>query len=243
MTQVWLGDVTPFTLTDQAQFQAEPPPLLTSREYARDYNEVKSLGRNTSTTRTPAQTATAVFFAEGPPSYWNRTLAVLVPQHVTDLGDRARLYALIHLAMADSIITAWRSKNVFNFWRPETAIQHGDADGNPNTIGDTSWAPHTRTPPYSDYTSGANNINGAVTGMLEHFFGTDEMSFSLLGAGGVTRPYERFSDVADDVCEARILEGIHFRFADSAARTQGRNVARWVYKNFLRPLDDADDDH
>ena len=242
MVTSWLGDVHPFTVSDITQFLPEPPPALTSREYARDYNEVKLLGRVASaahpSARTPAQEATALFFREGPGGYWIRTLEVIVADHVPDSGDRARLYALVQLSMADAIITAWHNKKYFNFWRPETAIRDGHLDDNPATAGDTSWAPHTTTPNYPDYTSGANNLNGAITGTLEHFFGTDEMEFILRGANNVNRPYSRFSDVADDVCEARILQGIHFRFADSVARTQGRDVAKNAFKNFLRPVND-----
>jgi hypothetical protein len=235
MTQAWLGAVSPFTLTDSAQFQPEPPPALTSREYAKDYNEVKSLGQNTSI-RTPEQNAKALFFREGPPPLWGRTLAVLVPAHVPEMGNKARLLALVYMAMADAVITAWQSKVHFNFWRPETAIQLGDSDNNPRTAGVPGWLPHTGTPPYPDYTSGANNLTGAVTGILDHFFETDEMTFQLLGASS-SRTYHRFSDVADDVCEARVLQGIHFRFADTVARTQGRDVARHVFQNYLRPIE------
>jgi hypothetical protein len=164
----------------------------------------------------------------------------MVAAHVPDTGDRARLYALVHLSWADAIITAWRSKLFFHFWRPITAIRNGHLDGNPDTAGDPTWAPHTGTPNYPEYSSGANTLNGAITGTLEHFFGTDEMTFDLIGATS-SRPYTRFADVADDACEARILEGIHFRFGDSAARTQGRSVAKHVFQNFLRPLNDEDD--
>ena len=245
MVTPFLGGVHPFTVTDITQFLPEPPPALTSREYARNYNEVKLLGRAADAThpsaRTPEQEASALFFREGPPGYWNRTLEFIVADHVPDTGDRARLYALVQLSMADAIITAWHNKKHFNFWRPETAIREGHLDGNPDTVGDPGWVPHTGTPNYPDYTSGANNLNGAVTGTLEHFFQTDSMTFMLRGANNVTREYHSFSAVADDVCEARILEGIHFRFADSMARTQGRNVAKNAFKNFLRPINEADD--
>jgi hypothetical protein len=242
MVAEWLSSMRPFTLTDAAQFQPKAPPSLNSQEYTRDYNEVKTLGRATGSSRTPTQTATADFFREGPPGYWNRTLPDIVQAHVPDLGDRARLYALVQISMADALITSWQSKRLFNFWRPITAIREGDTDGNPTTAGEAGWTPHTGTPNYPDYTSGANNLNGAVTGTLRLFFGTNHMEFVLKGAGGVNRDYTKFADVAADVVEARILEGIHFRFADTVARTQGRNVAKWVFKHTLRPVgaEDAD---
>jgi hypothetical protein len=151
--------------------------------------------------------------------------------------------AMTHVAMHDAIQAIEGRFQTYSGLLPATsgglrrAVREGHLDGNPATVGDTTWVPHTGTPNYPDYTSGANNLTGAVTGTLEHFFGTDEMTFLLRGATG-TRPYSRFSDVADDVCEARILEGIHFRFADSVARTQGRAVAKNAFKNFLRPVND-----
>jgi hypothetical protein len=128
----------------------------------------------------------------------------------------------------------------WNFWRPETAIQLGEDDGNPQTHGDPDWLPLIVTPNYPDYTSGANNLSGAASTMLANFFGTDEVSFSLTSTIAQvinkTRTYARFSDAAVDVVNARIYEGIHFRFADTVARTEGTHVANWAFERFLRPL-------
>ena len=159
------------------------------------------------------------------------------------MGDSARLLALCNLAMADAVITSWDSKLYYNFWRPITAIREGDNDLNPLTVGDPTWLPLIPTPPYSDYTSGANNLSGATTRTLHHFFGTDRVTFSLTSntpqAIQKTRTYSRLSDAADDVVDARIYEGIHFRTADLVGRKQGEHVANWVFGNFLKPLDDG----
>jgi hypothetical protein len=120
----------------------------------------------------------------------------------------------------------------------------------PQTAGDPNWQPLINTPPYPDYTSGANCVTGAITRMLALFFGQDGMTFSLTTTNPLattkTRTYNRFSEAAREVVNARIYEGIHFRFADTVARTQGREVAKWAFKHFLRPLDcnheDDDDD-
>src|SRR5437868_14867731 len=126
--------------------------------------------------------------------------------------------------MADAAITAWDTKFHYVFWRPVTAIQAGDNDGNSRTAGDLNWQPLINTPNYPDYTSGANNVTGAVTRMLALFFETDEITFSVTTTNPLalhqTRTYSRFSDAAEDVVDARIYDGIHFRFADTTARRQ-----------------------
>jgi hypothetical protein len=142
--------------------------------------------------------------------------------------------------MADAAITAWECKLLMNFWRPVTAIREGDADGNPDTAGDGSWEPLINTPNYPDYTSGANNLTGAITTILQNFFGTDDFEFTVTSNNSLvqdnSRDYTRFSQAADEVVDARILLGIHFRFADDEARAQGSHVAHWVFQKFLRPL-------
>ena len=121
-----------------------------------------------------------------------------------------------------------------------TAIQEGDADGNPATLGDAAWQPLLNNPNYPDYTSGANSVTGAMTRTLQLFFGTDKVPFEFTSAAPLavqkSRSYLRFSDAADDVVDARVYLGIHFRFADTAARTQGTRVADWTYHHFLLPL-------
>jgi hypothetical protein len=246
MAVVWLGKVKPFVMTSPQQFRPEPPPALTSGEYRRAYNEVKAVGSLTSTTRTPEQTQLAYFYADSFPLVWSRAVNRIAAAHTDNIGDSARLFALVYLAVADSGITAWDNKKYFNFWRPLTAIREGDNDTNSRTAGDTTWKPFLNTPPYPDYTSGANNITGAVTRMLALFFHTDTMTFTVNSnyalANPNTRTYTHFSDAAKDVVNVRIYQGIHFRFADTAARAQSRRVANWTYKHFLTPLDNDDDD-
>ena len=246
MTVPWLGNVTPFTLTRPSQFLAQPPPALTSLQYTTDYNEVKALGALHNSARTPEQTDIAHFWGGNNPVLWNQVLRDIATAHVDNIADSARLFALVDLAMADAGITAWNSKNYYVFWRPITAIQLGDTDGNPHTAGDSTWLPLIATPAYPDHTSGANNLSSSATRAFALFFGTDQMTFSVTttNTGPTiqdTRTYSRFSDAAQEVVDARIYEGIHFRFADEAARQQGRLVAQWAFNNFLRPLDDGDD--
>jgi hypothetical protein len=160
--------------------------------------------------------------------------------HLEDVGDQARLFALVSLANADAAISCWESKYHYNFWRPETAIREGDNDGNPGTAGDPDWVPFIPTPPYPDHSSGANNLGGSTTGILELYFGSDEFEFSITSSTpGLLvnpRPYHRFSDASLEVVEVRILHGVHFQTADEAARRQGRRVAHWVFMKSLRPV-------
>jgi len=241
MAAPWLGAVTPFTLNSS-------PPALTSGRYRKAYDEVKAFGRLTNSARSPEQTDLGYFFSDNFFVIWSRGLRDIAAAYVNNIGDSARLFALAYLATADAAITAWDSKRHYFFWRPVTAIQEGDNDGNPHTAGDTSWTPLINTPPYPDYTSGANNVTGATTQMLKLFFGTDHMTFSLHSSAPQviqsTRAYNRFSDVARDVVDVRVYQGIHFRFADVLGRRQGREVAKWAFKHFLRPVHDngGDDD-
>ena len=238
MAYLYLIETKPFTLERVSQFRPEPPPAVTSAEYLRDYNEVKSLGARVSPSRTPAQTDAAYFWSENYVAQWNRALRSIVDAKPMDIGDSARLFALANLAAADAAIVCWDSKRHFNFWRPVTAIQEGERDGNPETVGDPKWEPLINTPPYPDYTSGANAVTAAMTTTLELFFGTDTFKFSVTSdaplATQKTRTFSRFSAAAEEVVNARILLGIHFRFADTVARTQGSQVANWTFSRFLR---------
>jgi hypothetical protein len=244
MATPWMGDFDPFTLTSPTRFRAPPPPALTSDRYTRDYNEVKELGSLASVKRTSEQTDLAYFYSETAPVLWNRALRAISTRYLHRSSDTARLFALANLATADALITCWDSKKYYAVWRPITAIREGDADGNPATLGDPAWQPLINNPNYPDYTSGANSVTGAMTRILELFFGTDRMFFEVESAAPLAvqkvRRYYRYSDAARDVVDARILLGIHFRFADLAARTQGRSVADWTFNHFLLPLGGRD---
>jgi len=236
MATPWLGAVPCFTLQSSDQFRAKPPPALSSPQYAADYNEVKALGAQSEGARTPEQTELAYFYAGRSGSnfvLWHRALRDVAAARVNNIDDSARLLALANLAMADAVITVWDSKKYYVLWRPVTAIQEGENDGNAATAGDPSWQPFLNTPPYPDYPSGANGVTGALTRSLALFFGKDDMTFTVTSdyseAPKKTRSYNRFSDMASDMVNVRIYHGIHFRFADEASREQGTKVADWVF--------------
>jgi hypothetical protein len=240
MVTPWLATVDPFTLTGPSRFRANPPPALTSERYRNDYDEVKSLGALTGSTRTSEQTELAHFYSDNFFTQWNRVLRNVALNKSHRVGDSARLFALANMAAADALITSWDNKVRYVFWRPLTAIREGDEDGNPHTVADPAWRPFANTPNYPDYTSGANNLVGAMTRTMARVLGTNRVTFEVttLAAGATqkTRTYQRFSDASDDVVEARIYQGIHFRFADVIAQDQGRRVADWATGHFLLPL-------
>jgi hypothetical protein len=242
MVAPWMSATDPFTLTSPKRFRPEPPPALSSERYRRDYDEVKALGALLNSSRTPAQTDLAYFYNDNIFAQWNRALRTLSTKHIDRIGDTARLFALANIATADAVIASWDSKKHYAFWRPLTAIREGDNDPNAQTVGDANWQPLVNTPNYPDYTSGANNVTAAMTRTLAMFFGRDRMIFEVTSlAPNVekkVRHYERFSDAARDVVDARVYLGIHFRFADEAARTQGNRVAEWTFKHFLLPVEE-----
>ena len=240
----WLPNVAPFTMRSADQFRSGPPPMLTSPEYTRAYNEVKNYGSLDDSLRLPEQTELANFWNGSFPGQFNRLARDLVTSQGLSISQSSRLLALVDVSMADSAIAAWDSKLVYNFWRPLTAIQFGEDDGNPKTNGDMAWTPFVATPPYSDHTSGANNFSGSSMRAMSLFFDTNQMEFQIATTNpGPTqndiRLYSKFSAVRDEVEEARILQGIHFRFADADGRRQGEHIAQWAHAHFFRPVKDG----
>ena len=238
MAAPWLGAVAPFTLKTSDQLSASPPvPQLGSGTYTQDYDEVKALGRaGAGSARTDEQTALALFYSDNFLVLWERTLRGVADANVANIGDSGRLFALANFAAADAIITAWHDKRFYHFWRPITAVQEGDNDGNPFTVGDPTWIPYLATPPYPEYPSGANNLTGSMTRVLERLLG-DKTPFDVFSTpANSTIHYQRFSDMADDVVVVRIYQGIHFRTADEVARRQGTRAADWAVSHVLRPI-------
>ncbi len=230
----------PFTLLRPSQFRPSRYPPMVSDQYRREFNEVKTLGSLTGSSRSVAQTDLALFWTANPISTWFSTLRSIADDHVSGVGETARLFALTSLAAADGQITTFDSKYHFNFWRPVTAIREAHVDGNPHTERDETWTPLVVTPPYPDYTSGANALAASMMTCVRLFLGTDELPFSITSTVENLlqnpRPYSRISTALDEVVEVRILQGIHFRSADQEGRTQGERVAHWVFQRFLRPL-------
>ena len=215
---------------------------MTSVRYARDYVEVQSLGSVAAhPDSTNPTTQLARFWSGNFPMQWNEAVRDIAAGELDNDGDRARLLALANLAAADAAMAVWDSKYFYNVWRPSTAILNGDLDGNKRTEKDAAWtALFGADPNYPDYVSGANGLTGAVTGMLRLFFGTDAMIFNVkdrrVPADVKQRNFQSFSQAAQEVVDARVLLGIHFRFADEEGRRLGERVAHWAFQKFLRPV-------
>lgn len=236
----YLGQVTPFFMTRPTQFRPDPPPAVTSKQYARDYKEVKLYGSKTGSLRTDLQTDMAQFWAGNTFAAVYSGVRNVAAANVDNISDSSRLFALVSLSMADTIIGVWDAKYHYNYWRPITAIHNGHLDGNDDTEGDMNWDSLILNPSYPDYTSGANGVSSSALYSMTHFFETDSMEFDMTTTNTAntsldTRHYTSFSQATQEVVDARVLLGIHFRFADEASRTLGRDVAKWGHKNYLRP--------
>jgi PAP2 superfamily len=232
-----LPGITPLALVSASQFRPDGPNALTSTAYAEDFNQVKDLGRDQSTTRTPEQTSQALFWTDHDLRQWNEGMLRLAAARGLDLMDTARMLAMAHVSGADAMIACFDAKFSYWFWRPYQAIPRADSDGNPATIADVDWRPLRTTPNFPEYPSAHACHSGAVATALREFFGTDHVTFWLDSRiTGTTRAYDTFHDVVRDVNEARVLAGFHFRNADQEGANLGRNVARFVAANLFRPL-------
>jgi hypothetical protein len=231
--------VQPFALNSPSQFRAEPPPELSSETWARDYNEVKSLGAATGSTRTPEQSDIGRFWSDHPILQWNRAWRTISIQHGLSLQDNARFFAMLAMASADAIIACWDSKYTYNFWRPVTAIRAGDTDGNPETQPDPNWIAQVITPNHPEYPAAHGCFSGASTQTLKSFFGTDDFDFTvdskIAGLTNPVRSYSSFSQALDEVSEARVYGGMHYRNSTHKGGNIGKQVSRFVTTHFFLP--------
>jgi hypothetical protein len=228
----WVRTVRPFTLPSPGYFQTSGPSALTSAQYTADFNEVKALGRATGSARTEAQTSLANWSTRHPvPMIYEAMRQVSASKGLT-ITEEARFYAMTSMTGADSLINCFAEKARWGFWRPTTAIQLADTDGNPATEADGAWTALVAVPPYPDEPSGANCLFSGVMNSAKAFFGSDEAEFDLAGTGS-TRPYSSFTEVIPDMIEARILNGLHFRRADVNGAMLGKSVADFVDRNYF----------
>jgi hypothetical protein len=238
------GLVTPFAMADVSQFRPHAPPALNSASYTLDYNQTKAYGSATGSQRTADQSQIAEFWADGggtetPPGHWNRIAMDVAEARSLGLAERARLFALLNLAMADAAICAWDTKYAYNYWRPITAIREAGTDGNPDTAADPAWTPYLVTPPFPEYTSGHSTFSRAAATVLGNFFGTDAVGFTTSSDAlpGVTRSFAGFGAAADESGISRIFGGIHFNSANVAGQTSGHMIGLLVATNYLLPLE------
>ena len=233
-----LPSVRPLALERASQFRPGGPDALSSRDYAENFNQVKSLGRVDSTTRTLEQTDEARFWTDHDIRQWNDGMLQLAAARGLDLVQTARMLAMAHVAGGDAMIACFDAKYHYWFWRPYQAIQHADTDGNPQTVADQSWQPLGATPNFPEYPSAHACHSTAVVKALDAFFDTDRVHLTLNSrATGTSREYNRLRDVYEEVDWARVFIGFHFRSSDLAGSRLGRKVGRYVANHYFQPVD------
>jgi hypothetical protein len=237
----WAGGVTPLLLQSSSQFRSAGPPALTSAAWAADFNEVKALGRATGSTRTDEQTYIARWWQFTPVAMWNDVARQLITRNHLDVSDSARLLALQNMAAADAAINTWNDKYYFDFWRPWNAIVRASEDGNAATDADPNWTALI-TAPYPDHVSGHLGLDSSHTGALRMFFGDTPAGGYQITSGAVnpggpaTRTFGSFSQAVDEIVEARIWAGLHYRTADVQAVQLGTSVANYAAANYFEPV-------
>ena len=233
----WVKDVKPFLIEHASQFRSKGPYKLTSPRYAREFNEVKSVGSLNSTTRTADQTHAALYWAENPPRTWNRIINMLSTSEGLSLVENARLFAETYLAVADTFIAVWDEKAHHSFWRPITAIREADTDGNERTDADPNWLPLVANPPYPEHPSGHLGLSGVICLTLERFLGTDDVSWTDTTPVGLrTRSYTSLDDALAEIVDVRVWSGIHFRNADEASVGIARDIVKYAGKHYFRDI-------
>jgi hypothetical protein len=217
---------TPFGMTSPSQFRPAGPPALDSAAYAAAFNEEAAIGSLTSSTRTAAQTLTARFWAsDSPTALWNRVALRLVARRHMSMVGEARVLALMNAAAADGAIAVWDAKTHFDTWRPITAIQHADTDGNSDTAVDPTWQPLLTTPAFQEYPSGHVGVSSSSAYTLQMLFGRHAITMTSVAYPGMVRRYPSFSSAIGDLADARVFSGIHFRFSGVDAARMGRKIA------------------
>ena len=234
-------DVKPFGIPSAADFILGPPPSLTSNEYAKDYNEVKTVGIAGSTAARPQDRSdVARFYASSSPTFvMNSAARQVAAAQGRSLSENAHDLALLNMAISDSLVASFATKYTYNFWRPETAIRAGDTDGNAKTAPDTTYATFIATPCFPSYPSNhASGTNGGAE-VLRRLYGAGGHAITISNPNvpaisGIVLHYTTFKQITNDVDDARVYGGIHFRFDQEAGGRLGRDVATYVTKHNLR---------
>ena len=230
--------VKPFVIRSAEQFRPPPPPELNSARYARAYNDVLVNGARDSTQRPPDRTTVAKFYAIfGDAVLWNPVARQLAQARRQTLAQNARTFALMNLALHDLAVTLVEAKYHYHFWRPETAIPAGGTDGNERTEADASYVPLIETPCHPSYGSGHAGTSAAARAVLEHSFGLrgHQIVLTTPALPGVVLRYSALDQLTDDIDDARVFGGIHFRFDQAAGGEQGRRVGDYVWRHALKP--------
>jgi hypothetical protein len=235
--QPGFAQARPFGLASPDRWRPAPQPAIDSQQYADAFNEVKTYGRIDSMRRTPDQTAYAVWWMEFELGLMNRLARTLVRQRQLPLWQTARLFALLHMSIADGGVATWDAKFHYNHWRPYTAIRRGADDGNPKTEADAQWEALRPAPPFPEYPSGHAMGCGMSFEIFTSTFG-DGIAFTMESAtappGMPTRSFKSFSHADAECSDSRVMLGFHYRYAVDAGRKLGHLVARDIVEHHLR---------
>jgi hypothetical protein len=228
--------LVPFRIQRADQFRSDPPPALISSKYARDWNDVKTVGGIGSTDRPQDRADVARFYATvAAPALWNMVATQVAARQGVSLSENTRTLALLNMALSDGAIAAFDTKYHYNFWRPEDAIRSAATDENSKTEAVPSFSPFIVAPCFPSYPSAHASLSNAAREVLERLYGGRPQSITLSSpaVAGVTLTYTNFKQITDDIDDARIYGGIHFRFDQEAGTEQGRRVGEYVYKESL----------
>ena len=231
--------VTPFGLESGSQFRASGPPSLMSPRYARDYDEVRRLGDVASIERPIGGADVAVFYntllAVG---VWNQVARQLAAVNDASLTANARAFALLNMAINDGLIASFDTKYHYTLWRPETAIRGGGSDGNDRTEPQADFAPLVPTPCFPSYPSAHASASYAAKAVLLAIWGNGGHSIQLTHPAlpNTVRSYTTLKRITEDIDDARVYGGIHFRFDQAAGARQGKRTGKFIYKHYLQPV-------
>jgi hypothetical protein len=238
----WLATMRPFLLEEPNQFRADPPPALTSRQYAKDLNETEAYGAVNSTVRTPEQTAIAYFWVGNNINQYNVTMQNVIAQHGMDLVDAARLFAMGNIVTTDAGIACFDSKFFYLAWRPTAAIHNADKDNNPDTAADPSWQPLLTLPGHPEYPSQHGCFTAAFSDTLAAALHSDHLDVTMPGGQNgsnvltTTQHFTTVSDIQNQVVDARVWLGFHFRNSVVQGEKVGNDVADWELARFFQPI-------
>jgi hypothetical protein len=231
-------NLKPFAINSPSQFRPQPPVSLTSKDWATDYNEIKDYGSKTSTKRTPQQTETARFWLMVGPQAYHPLVRQIVKAKQMDVSDSARFMTLVSLGLNDALIAVFDAKYHYNFWRPITSIRNGDIDDNPATEREAAWQPIDNTPMHPEYPCAHCILSGSVAGVVKTALGSadiPEVAMTSSTARGVTHRWTNMTVFTDEVANARIWAGFHYRFSTRVGTDMGNRIGEHVVKSVLQP--------
>jgi hypothetical protein len=236
ISSMW-PNMKPFAIASPSQFRPNPPIALESKEWAADYNELKDYGGLTSAKRTSQQTEAARFWLVGPPVAYHPFVRQLVTAKQMDIVDSARFMAFMAIGINDAITAVLDAKYHYNFWRPITAIRNGDVDGNPATDREATWQPIANTPMHPEYPCSHCIQSGAVAGVIKAVLGTvdiPEIAMTSPTAPGVTHRWTNMKAYTEEIANARIWAGFHYRFSTRVGTEMGYAIGEYVAKNVMK---------